>query len=274
MALATVTVTGILHRPTGDPVAAARVRAELTQQEVDDGIVVPTAVETITAADGTFALELWPNARGQAGSQYRIAAAQARTSLLDVLITVPDVEVPVAIETIINQPPYPPIPAAQAAQQAAQEAALAASQSADSAAEDAESADESAGQAQQAAGQAQGYAQAAGEAAGEAIGAAGTATGQAGIASGAANTATGAATSAGESAGIAHARAQTAISAAGVAEGARDESVSARDEAVDAAAGVVLDRWQIRENGRRALREKYGSGPYPAVDFDFRGGDF
>lgn len=274
MPLKTVTVTGILLRPTGDPVAAARVRAELTQQEIDDGIVVPTAVETITAADGTFAIELWPNARGVKGSQYRISAGHSRATVFDVLITVPDVEVPVAIETIIDQPPYPPIPAAQAAQQAAQEAAIRSETAAESVAGGVEAAGESAGQAQEAAGQAQGYALAAGEAAAEAIGAAGTATGQAGIATGAASTATGAATAAGESAATAHARAQTAISAAGVAESARDESVSARDEAVDAAAGVVLDRWQIRENGRRALREKYGNGPYPALDLDFRGGDF
>ncbi len=191
MSLKTVTVTGTLRTPGGQPVAGAAVRADLTRQEIDDGIVVPTAVETITAADGTFALELWPNARGVAGSQYRVHSIQAYVRLLDVLITVPDVDVPTAIEQVIDQAPYPAVSAAQAAQQAAQQAAVLA-QAAESA-------------------------------------------------------------------------------AAAAADSAVQSATDAQSAATTAADDIVQERWQIAENNRRVLIERYGDGPYPGFDIDFRG---
>lgn len=135
MSLATITVTGVILQPSGEPVAAARVRAELTHQEIDGGIIVPMAVESITDAAGAFSLELWPNARGVAGSRYRVTAARQRVTWLEVMITVPDASPTVAIEQIIDQAPYPPLPVVQVAQQAAQDAAIRAEISAQSVAE-------------------------------------------------------------------------------------------------------------------------------------------
>lgn len=182
MSLKTVTVTGTLLNPNGQSVAGARIRAELTRQEVDNGIVVPTAVETVTAADGSFSLALWPNARGVAGSQYRVRSMHAYTQLLNVLITVPDTELPVALTAIIDQPPYPPVSDAQQAQQAAQQAAV-------------------------------------------------------------------------------------------DAQAARQGAELAQQGAESAATSIEYSAWEIGENRRRVLRDRYGDGPYPAAEFDFRGGD-
>lgn len=138
MTLKTVQVTGVLFNPDGTPAVDAKGTARLTHYETDNGIVVPSVVDIVTGEDGTFAIELWPNERGQAGSQYRIEARVGRTLLLNVLATVPDVGGPVALEDIINQAPYPPVDQAQQAVVLAQSAAVSASESASKASEKAD----------------------------------------------------------------------------------------------------------------------------------------
>lgn len=124
MTLKTVLVTGTLFNPDGSPATNARGSARLTRYETDGGVVVPSLVQIATDEAGEFAIELWPNERGSGGSQYRVEVAGGRQLLLNVLITVPDVEGPVVIESIINGPPYPPVDAAQLAVMQAQAAAL------------------------------------------------------------------------------------------------------------------------------------------------------
>ena len=76
--------------PDGTPAASAALQAELTSYEVDGGVIVPTLVRGQTDSTGTALIELWPNDRGTAGSQYRVKATKSGALLLNVLCTVPD----------------------------------------------------------------------------------------------------------------------------------------------------------------------------------------
>ena len=79
-----------LDGPSGTAIDFAAISAELTDYETDGLLIVPTMVRGQTDATGTALLELWPNDRGTAGSQYRITATKSGALLLNVLATVPD----------------------------------------------------------------------------------------------------------------------------------------------------------------------------------------
>lgn len=275
MTLKTVQVTGTFYNPDGSPAIDAKGTARLTHYETDNGIVVPSVVDIATAEDGTFAIELWPNARGQAGSQYRIEARVGRTLLLNVLATVPDVEGPVALEDIINQAPYPPVDQAQQAVALAQAAAVEAKGYRN----------ETHADAQQTAQDRIATGQDRAQTAEDRIAvqeAAQTATGAASAASQSASSAHDSATAAGQSAANAHDDAvlagqhrQAAEDAAGTATTkageASDSAVSAAQSANDAAQYVVdtNDRMEFLENVLQIMR--YGDGPYPAFEHYFIG---
>lgn len=122
MTLKTRKIRVNLTAPNGSPEVGIGLSATLTVAEIDGGMVVPEAVYGSTDATGMALLNLWPNARGVAGSQYRVVAQRGGMLLLNCLITVPDgdasAEIP--IESIVNQAPFPPIDAAQQALAAAQ----------------------------------------------------------------------------------------------------------------------------------------------------------
>lgn len=275
MTLKTVQVTGVLYNPDGTPAKSAKGTARLTHYETDNGIVVPSVVDIATAEDGTFAIELWPNARGQAGSQYRIEARTGRTLLLNVLATVPDVEGPVALDDIINQAPYPPVDQAQQAVAQAQAAAVEAKGYRDAAHTDAEQT------AQDRIATGQDRAQtgadriAASESAGVATGAASAASQSASSAHDSATAAEQSATNAHNDAVLAGEHRQAAQDAAGIATAraseASDSAVSAAQSADDAAQYVVdtNDRMEFLENVLQVMR--YGDGPYPAFEHYFIG---
>lgn len=109
MALKTVNITGKLYNPDGTPAANATGTAVLTRLEVDDGTVVPSVVSFTTDAAGLLDINLWPNERGQAGSRYRLRAKTAKNGIVDTMITVPDSDVPVSLDDVIEAVPYPPV---------------------------------------------------------------------------------------------------------------------------------------------------------------------
>jgi hypothetical protein len=104
MTLKTRKVRINLDQPDGGPGALASITAELSVTEVDGLLVVPTLVHGRTDASGTALLHLWPNSRGNAGSQYKIVAVRNSVQLLFVTVTVPDgdANVEVLLESIIT----------------------------------------------------------------------------------------------------------------------------------------------------------------------------
>ncbi|MBK1780552.1 hypothetical protein JHL22_04920 [Advenella sp. WQ 585] len=109
MTLKTVTVTGQIYNPDGTPAAGVEGYATLNRPETDNGIVIPTSTFIKADADGKFSIQLWPNARGSGQSQYIVRAYTRRASVLNLVIVVPDVDVPVVITDIAIAQPYPPI---------------------------------------------------------------------------------------------------------------------------------------------------------------------
>lgn len=105
------------------PCVGARVTAVLTRADRDlhgaePTWIFPEVVSGTTNADGVAVLALWPNARGEDGSQYRFTVATAAGStVLDVLATVPDADCALAelTTTTTALPPWPaPDPVRQA----------------------------------------------------------------------------------------------------------------------------------------------------------------
>lgn len=118
MSLVLIPVKVQALRANGTAVADATVRAVLTVTETDDGLVVPASIEGVTDGSGEVTLNLWPNSRGINGSQYRVEI-EAGTLYFSGLVTVPEAPSsawPVALSTLINEPPYPSTSVAQAAQ--------------------------------------------------------------------------------------------------------------------------------------------------------------
>lgn len=124
MTLKTVTVAGQIYNPDGTPAAGVEGYATLNQPETDNGIVIPTSTFIKADADGKFSIQLWPNARGSGQSQYIVKAYTRRASVLNLVIMVPDVDVPVSIMDVAITPPYPPIDQSLQALLNAQEAAV------------------------------------------------------------------------------------------------------------------------------------------------------
>lgn len=202
MTLKTRPVTGTVYDPEGNPLAGISIYAELTPRfDTDDSIIVPRSYQTTADTQGNYTINLWPNARGVNGTQYKISILYYSSQVSSFLISVPDGDpgTPVPMSSIINSPPYPPVNAAQQAVAQAQAAALGAEGYASTATTQASIATDAA--------------TAAGIQAGIATGAADTATTQAGVA-------TDAATTAGQQAGVATGAATTATTQAGIATGA------------------------------------------------------
>lgn len=118
--LTTTTVRCTIHYPDGSAAAGVGVRAHLTHDEVDGGVVVPRLVEGTTDEDGIVDLDLWPNTRGVNGSQYSVVAVAAAgwSTLFQGLATVPESGSVVNLHSILTDPP----PTVDAAQQAVEDA--------------------------------------------------------------------------------------------------------------------------------------------------------
>ena len=133
MPLVTTLVTGYIYDADGSPLANTPVTLRLTKAEIDNGIVVPEILTPSTDANGLLSVQLWPNQRGQAGSQYRITVKSfggaGERKLFDRLMTVPDTGV-AQLQDIIDTEP-PDTTSVSAALRAAEQAAVSASQAFD-----------------------------------------------------------------------------------------------------------------------------------------------
>ena len=105
----TVNVIGKLLLPNGMPASNLEGFAVLNQYSVDSDVVVPASTQFKTNDEGEFSIDLWPNALGSQYSRYIVKARTFTETVLDVVIRVPDVDVPVNIKDIIVQQPYPPV---------------------------------------------------------------------------------------------------------------------------------------------------------------------
>ena len=89
------TVTGRVSRADGTPVANASVTFRLSHRDRDgDVTILPAPVAVETDADGNISVDLWPNARGLAGTIYTatiaVPAAASRTIYPPIKLVVPD----------------------------------------------------------------------------------------------------------------------------------------------------------------------------------------
>lgn len=155
MTLKTRPVIGTVYTPDGLPTAGAKIYAKLSRYELDDGMVVPSVVRAVTDVNGEYSLELWPNERGSASSNYRVTVNALAHPYVDFSIVVPDGTGPLVIESLIDRLPYPPVDVAEQAVRDAQAAASSAVANAGIATGKAAEADQSAIDAEQSNQQAQ-----------------------------------------------------------------------------------------------------------------------
>lgn len=161
MTLPTVPVTCVANDQGGNPVAGAQFTFELVRKGVNNrvsritelynGLVAPEVMEAIAGPDGTVVINLFPNALGVKGSQYRVTAINPDDGemFLSGLATIPNA--PTALHLVMELEPLPPLNDVQVAQAAALASAntannhrLEAQTSAEAAADSASDADASA----------------------------------------------------------------------------------------------------------------------------------
>ncbi|GAB4112341.1 MAG: hypothetical protein Fur0019_18840 [Tibeticola sp.] len=109
--MSATTVLFRLRAASGAPLAGIRISARLTSHDIDDGeLVAQQTISAVTDASGNASLSLWPNTRGQRGTQYRVEWADATGRLLDsYTITVPESAVALHAEDLRGLPaPIPP----------------------------------------------------------------------------------------------------------------------------------------------------------------------
>ena len=132
MTLAVRTVRLQLLARSGAVLPGARVRAQLTDYQVDGADVVPlTWVFTEDPlAPGYYVAALWPNTRASGGTQYLITADSGELRMQAQLHTIPAGTGVAAITMMVSAPPWLPIYRADQAVSAANTFANAAGQSA------------------------------------------------------------------------------------------------------------------------------------------------
>lgn len=243
MSLDKCTVAGPVLRADGTPIANASVTFRLSHRDRDGDVTILAAPVTVaTDEGGNLTVDLWPNARGLAGTIYTasiaVPGAASRTIYPPIRLVVPDEDTASFADI---QEGVPPASVSDAIQQVAL-----ARQARDRAIEASDAAegyrDETEGLRDAAAG----YAGTAEDKAGEATAAASAAASSAGEAAGAAGIATTAASTATDKAGIAAAAAQSASDAAdaaagsaGIAGAKAGETKALHDEVMPLAAAVT-----------------------------------
>lgn len=119
--LPTREVTGAVYTPDGQPAAGATIYAQLSEFEIDSGVVVPEIVTAKADDQGAYSIALWPNERGATGSSYAVSIRFPGADSVTVRIVVPEGDGPVPMVTLIDQEPFPELTAAQLAVSQAQE---------------------------------------------------------------------------------------------------------------------------------------------------------
>lgn len=132
MTLTTRPVRLQLLARTGAVLPGARVRAQLTDYQVDGLDVVPLVweLEEEVAAPGYYSATLWPNTRVDGGTQYLITADAGDLRMQAQLHTVPQGLSTVAIKMMVNATPWPAVYEASAEVEKAQVFSNSAGQSA------------------------------------------------------------------------------------------------------------------------------------------------
>ena len=87
MASNTEIVTGFIVRPNGEPFNEGVVRFSLTSVDTDGNEVIAhnESVDFAIAADGSIAVELWPNTLGEAGSSYTVQVREGATGRFEIV---------------------------------------------------------------------------------------------------------------------------------------------------------------------------------------------
>lgn len=102
MAADTTPITFAFTLPNGDPVAGGKVMFTLSGLDLDGGIVMPTTVEAIIAADGTGSVNLWPNDTGLKATSYKVTVSPSSGNRVEAgSIVVPASVAPVALHTLV-----------------------------------------------------------------------------------------------------------------------------------------------------------------------------
>src|SRR4051794_37569734 len=81
MTLTTVPVSIIANQITGAPMALGSAHFELTGPDIDGSVVVPAGADVALDVNGLGTANLWPNARGVNGTQYRVLLSDASGNL-------------------------------------------------------------------------------------------------------------------------------------------------------------------------------------------------
>lgn len=99
---------GPLANSDGTPALNATGQCTLTHAEIDDGLVVPKSVP-ITKNGDRYEANLWPTERGALGSRYRMVMySDTGAKIFDAFLSIPDVDGPLALESVISLETYPP----------------------------------------------------------------------------------------------------------------------------------------------------------------------
>lgn len=123
MAYTSISVRGLVTLPTDEPAAGYRLKFQLKKADKDSALVVPSGIYYTVPSDGNIDVQLWPNARGIAGTVYYVYLIPPRTADPNQpmgTLTVPDVAGPVNIWDHFDAGPPPTLSDAEAAELAAQ----------------------------------------------------------------------------------------------------------------------------------------------------------
>jgi len=123
MPFSTIDVQGLVTLPTGDPASNYRLKFVLDRADKDSALVVPHESYYTIPEGGIINVPLWPNARGMAGTVYKvylIEPGEADANRPMGTLTVPDVPGPINLYDYFDVAPPPTLSEAQAAELAAQ----------------------------------------------------------------------------------------------------------------------------------------------------------
>ena len=99
---------GPLANTDGTPALNATGQCTLTHAEIDDGLGVPKSVPVIKNGD-RYEVSLWPTERGALGSRYRLVMySDIGAKIFDAFLSIPDVDGPLPLESVISLESYPP----------------------------------------------------------------------------------------------------------------------------------------------------------------------
>jgi len=119
MAFTTISVQGLVTLPTDTSAEGYRLKFQLRQWDKDSAVVVPEDIYYTIPSGGNIDVQLWPNARGIAGTVYYVYLVPPREqdpALPMGTLTVPDVAGPINMWDHIDTSPPPTLSDAEQAE--------------------------------------------------------------------------------------------------------------------------------------------------------------